>query len=389
MKRLLSTLLCGIAAVPLAMAAQAEEAQLPRTMIWTSYDLGSSGYAEASAIANAIMKKYNTRVRIVPSGTSIGRLLPVTTDKAQYGFLANEAYFASEGTFDFAVPSWGPQDIRIALGKPAANALAVAADAGIKTPYDLKGKRIGYVKGNPSVNVKQDAYLAFAGLTRDDIEVVWYGSYAALKDAVIQNQIDGYSSVTTSGNMREIEASPRGLSYMEYPPDDKEGWEKLKAVASFFEPMRETRGAGLSEDNPKNLIGVRYPMITTYARTSDDEVYNLVKAIDSVYEDFKDSTSTGIDWELARAGRPPADGPWHDGTIRLMKERGLWRPEDQAWHEERLARLEKVIEAWGNAQEEFNVYREEEAKKGNKIDPETAWEPFWEDYRTKHLTVGG
>src|SRR5690606_34205603 len=83
------------------------------------------------------------------------------------------------------------------------------ADAGIKTPYDLKGKRIGYVKGNPSVNVKQDAYLAFAGLTRDDIEVVWYGSYAALKDAVIQNQIDGYSSVTTSGNMREIEASPR------------------------------------------------------------------------------------------------------------------------------------------------------------------------------------
>ena len=72
-----------------------------------------------------------------------------------------------------------------------------------------------------------------------------------------------------------------------------------------------------------------------------------------------------------------------------MKERGLWRPEDQAWHEERLARLEKVIEAWGNAQEEFNVYREEEAKKGNKIDPETAWEPFWEDYRTKHLTVGG
>src|SRR5690606_34205602 len=117
--RLLPKLLCSIAAIPLvAQPLMADEVTLPQTMIWTSYDLGSSGYAEASAIANAIMKKYNTRVRIVPSGTSIGRLLPVTTDKAQYGFLANEAYFASEGTFDFAVPSWGPQDIRIALGKP-------------------------------------------------------------------------------------------------------------------------------------------------------------------------------------------------------------------------------------------------------------------------------
>ncbi len=385
--RLLPKLLCSIAAIPLvAQPLMADEVTLPQTMIWTSYDLGSSGYAEASAIANAVMKKYQTRVRIVPSGTSIGRLLPVTTDKAQYGFLANEAYFAAEGTFDFAGSSWGPQDIRIALGKPAANTLAVAADAGIRFPKDLKGKRIGYVKGNPSVNVKQDAYLAFGGYTRDDIEVVWFGSYSVLKDAVINNQIDGFSSVTTSGNMREIEASPRGLSYLEFPPDDAEGWENIKRVADFFQPMRETRGAALSEDNPKDLIGIRYPMITTYARTSADEVYNLVKAIDSVYDDFKDATSTGVDWELSKSGRPPADAPWHDGAIRLMKERGLWRSEDQAWHEQRLERLNKVIAAWDQAQTEFNARREKGEVSG---DAEAAWLEFWEQYRTDHLTPAG
>src|SRR3546814_13711819 len=141
-------------------------------------------------MANALMKKYDMRVRIVPSGTSIGRLLPVTTGKAGYGFLANETYFAAEGTYDFATRQWGPQDLRIVLGRLAGNGMACAGDVGIESLADLKGKRIGYVKGNPSVNVKTDASLAFGGLDRDSVEAVWFGSYGALKTAVIANQLD-------------------------------------------------------------------------------------------------------------------------------------------------------------------------------------------------------
>lgn len=42
-------------------------------MVWSAYDLGSSGYAEATGIANALKQNYGTRIRIVPAGTSIGR----------------------------------------------------------------------------------------------------------------------------------------------------------------------------------------------------------------------------------------------------------------------------------------------------------------------------
>ena len=129
-------------------------ANLPETSVWTAYDLGSSGYAEASGIADAIMKKHPMRVRIVPSGTSIGRLLPLKQGRASYGFLATELYFAAEATYDFAVPTWGPQDVRIALARPAGGGLACAGDIGIKQMADLRGRRIGYVKGNPSVNVR-------------------------------------------------------------------------------------------------------------------------------------------------------------------------------------------------------------------------------------------
>ena len=132
-----STAIVGSAAM-LAVGG-VTQAKLPDTSVWTAYDLGSSGYAEASGIADAIMKKQPIRVRIVPSGTSIGRLLPLKQGKASYGFLANELYFASEGTFDFSSPSWGPQDVRVVLARPASNAMATAADIGVKELKDLKG----------------------------------------------------------------------------------------------------------------------------------------------------------------------------------------------------------------------------------------------------------
>ena len=366
-------------------AAMAAEPKLPKSMIWTAYDLGSSGYAEATGMANAFKKRFGTRVRIIPSGTSIGRMLPLVTGKASLGFLANEAYFAAEGSYDFAAETWGPQDIRIVMAKPTSNAIAVAGDVGIKTVYDLKGKRLGYVKGNPSVNVKHDAYLAFAGLTRDDIEVVWFGSYSAMKTALLANQIDGFSSVTTSANMREIEASPRGLWYAQVPPDDKQGWDKLRAVVDFVKPYRETLGAALSEEKPADMVQMRYPLVTSYTKDfSAEEAYQFVMAADMAYDDYRNTTATGDFWDIKLSGSPPADAPMHEGTIRYMKEKGYWTDEDQAWQDARLARLNKYLDQWGEAQAEFHDLRAAEREKGNKIDAKDAWPPYWEEYRAKH-----
>lgn len=385
MRHLLRGLAIGsVLAVMTAVSVQADEAKLPRSMVWSAYDLGSSGYAEASGIANGLQKKFETRIRIVPAGTSIGRLLPMSTGKVTYGFLANEVYFATEGTYDFETMQWGPQDLRIVLGRPASVGLAVAKDTGVKEIADLKGKRVGFVKGNPSVNVKNEGYLAFGGLTPKDVEVVWFGSYNVMKDAILANQLDAMGSVTTSANMRQIEASPRGLIWPPFTPDNKKGWDAMRKIISFVEPFKETKGAGVSEQNPVWLVGYRYPMITTYARTSADEVYNLVKAIDQSYDLFKDTTSSSSNWEVKRSILPPADAPWHEGAIRYAKEKGYWTKEAQAWQDERLARLKKVQAAWDKAVDEFNAMRAEQQKAGKKVADED-WPPFWEKYRKAHL----
>jgi uncharacterized protein len=368
-----------------ATAAAAADAKLPRSMVWSAYDLGSSGYAEASGIANALQKKYPTRIRIVPAGTSIGRLLPMATGKVKYGYLANEVYFATEGTFDFADQSWGPQDLRIVLGRPATVGLAVAKDTGVKEISDLRGKRVGFVKGNPSVNVKNLGYLAFGGLGMKDIKPVWFGSYSAMKDAVLADQLDAFGSVTTSSNMRQIEASPRGLIWPPFRPDNKAGWAAMKKIISFVQPTKETIGAGLSKDNPTWLVGYRYPMITTYASTSVDEVYNLVKAIDDSFDLFKNTTGSSKNWDVKRSIHTPADAPWHDGAIKYAKEKGYWTKQDQEWHDARLARLKAVRELWDKTTQEFDAMRVAEAKKGKKINAKKAWPDYWEAARKKHL----
>lgn len=364
--------LAGASATLLAATTTAR-AKLPGTSVWTSYDLGSSGYAEASGIADSIMKKHPMRVRIMPSGTSIGRLLPLKQGRAAYGFLATELYFASEATYDFAAPSWGPQDVRIVLARPAGGALACAGDIGVKEIKDLRGKRIGYVKGNPSVNVKTDAYLAFGGLSRADVQVVWFGGYNVMKTAVINNQLDAFASVTTSANMREIEASPRGLTYPPFPPENTEGWERIRRVADFFEPYKETAGAGISPDKPVDLIGFRYPMIATYAATDAEEVYAMVKAVDEAMDLIRGITGSAGNWAPQKSGKPPADAPWHEGAIRYLKEKGIWTDENQAWQDRRLARLKRIQAGWAEAQKRFTGNGDE------------AWIRHWEAYRVDTL----
>lgn len=368
-------------------ALNAAEIELPSKMVWSSYDLGSAGHTEASGMANALQKHFKTRIRIVPSGTSIGRLLPMTTGRVTYGFLGNEAFFASEATFDFSAKRWGPQNLRVLMGRPSPIGIAMTncEKRPVKTPADFKGLRLGFVKGNPSVNVKNDAMLAFGNLTRDDIKVVWFGGYGQQFPALLSGQLDGVSSVPTSSFARQVEASPGGLCWPEMHPKDKAGWARAQAIAGFLKPVKATSGAGLSEANPKWMAGYRYPVLSTYAKTPADEVYNLMKALHKYFDDYKSTTAASKGWAMNEGGRPPYDAPTHEGAVRFLKEIGVWTAADQAWNEVRLARVEKVQGAWDNAVEEYDAWRVEQKKKGKRIKGDSAWLEFWAKYRAKHL----
>ena len=332
--------------LPKGAFAQDKPEGLPDTMIWSTYDVGSTGYVEATAIADAMIKAYGTRVRLLPSGSGIGRILPLKNGQATTAWLANELFFATRGLYEFADKAWGPQNMRVILGRPSTYGLFATKESGITSIADIKGKRMAYAAANPSVSIKNDALLASAGLTRDDVEVVEFPSYGDSLRALINGQADVSGTSTTAAVLYELEASPRGIVWLPVDPNDQAVWDNMNKVAPIFAPVRETVGAGLSEENAVDLVAYRYPMVTVYEDADPDMVYGIFKGIDQTFDAYKDSTPIMKSWNIDLSGTPPMDAPFHEGAIRYLKEKDMWGEKEQAWNDRNVEEIQALIAAW-------------------------------------------
>ncbi|MDF1857052.1 TAXI family TRAP transporter solute-binding subunit [Pseudooceanicola sp.] len=357
-----------------ATAAGAQDVSLPKTLTWSTYDVGSSGYVEASAIADAMIKGYGVRIRLTPSSSGIGRLLPLKTGRVQFAFLGNEANFASEALYEFSNREWGPQDVRVLLGRPAEAGVVAASDAGIKTVADLRGKRVSFVEANPSANIKTEAVLAFGGMTWADVDRIDMPSYGSALKGLSDGTVQAAVAIPTAAALRELE-SGRGATWMELPADDTEGWARLHEVASFVKPREATIGAGISTDAPAQLMGYRYPMITVYADADEELVYNMTKAVVESFPVYKGMSPIMASWSAAESGKSPSDAPFHPGAVKYLKEINVWTDEDEAWNQKRLARSEAMMKAWEAANEK--------ALDENVSDAD--WAGFWESYKAENL----
>jgi hypothetical protein len=319
-------------------------AGLPKQMTWSTYDVGSSGYADVAAVANALTKTYGTQIRLLPSGTGVGRMVPMKDGTASFGRLGDESYFAFEGEYEFAAPGWGPQDMRIVWPVKTYLGLAVRADSDIQTPADLKGKKVPWVTANPSIYKKMEAALAFGGLTWDDVKRVDIPSYAAQAEALKNGQIDVAIMINTAAALYEVDSAV-GIRWIDLPATDTEGWKRLQAVTPWVVPGKDSRGAGLKEGESKEFMSYVYPM-AAYASADANTVYELIKAINETFDQYKDATPSLVDWASDKIEVTPAGVPFHDGLVKYLKEKGLWSEEAEAKNNELIARYGKLKEAW-------------------------------------------
>lgn len=349
-------------------------AELPKTMLWSCYDVGASGYIQASSIADAFVKKYGTRVRLTPSGTSVGRLIPVVMKKVDYGFLANELFAAVEGIYEFASAEWGPQDLQVILAHPTSIGLSTTEDSGIKTLADMKGKRWATFPSATAL-IKENAYIAYLGLTRKDFQWVIFPNYKAHCDSLKEGKADIAGPSYTAAICYELMSSPKGFRILQFDPNNKAAIARMQQVAPFFSIGKETIGAGLSEKNFVWTPIYRYPIITCRTDADPEAVYTFIKALDDSFPMYKDAYPPNFLWDIKEAGVPPADAPFHPGAIRYLKEKSVWKPEHDEWNKNRIAHVEKVKGIWKKAVA---------IAKDKKISGED-FTKFWLDYREKAL----
>ena len=344
---MLSKSLLGAALAALSLHAPAQDIKLPATLTLTAYDTGSSGFNMAVGIGKAFKDKHGTDVRVLPAGNDVARLAPLKGNRAQASAMGIGVYFAQEGVFEFGVKEWGPQPLRLLMSSSACNAisLGVAKDTGVKEIKDLKGKRVGMVVGAPALNQNAFAVLAFGNLTRNDVKLVEFSSYGAMWKGVLNNEVDAAIASNISGQVREAEASPRGIVYPPTPAADKAGWDRLRKFGPYYAPHKATCGIGATKENPVELPNYPYPIMTAYANQSPDLVYGITKAMIANYVAYKDSAPGADGFELSRQNLAWVL-PYHEGAVRAFREAGVWKPEHEAHNQTMVRRQQVLADAW-------------------------------------------
>ncbi|MEZ5815853.1 MAG: TAXI family TRAP transporter solute-binding subunit [Hyphomicrobiaceae bacterium] len=362
---------------PLSVAAQ--ELKLPKTLTFTAYDTGTSGFNITVAVGKAFKDKFGTDVRVLPAGNDVARLAPLKAKRAQVSSMGMGTYFAQEAVLEFAVKEWGPQPLQVLLTSIDCNGgnLGIAADTGAKELKDLKGKRIGFVVGSPALNQNALAMLAFAGLTRNDVRIVEFASYGAMWKGLINNDVDAAFGSTITGPAKEAETSPRGLVWPSLPHDDKAGWERVRKIGPFFFPHTATCGAaGLSPQTPKQMGNFPYPVYMVYGSLPEAEAYAITKAMILGYDSYKDG-APGASGLAAAKQTTQWVVPFHPGAARALKEAGKWNEADEAHNQQMLKRQTVLSDAWASFM------------KGNPPSDKAAFTAAWMTARKEALAKAG
>ena len=374
---LLSGLRLPILMLGLTGFAQAEQVQLPRVMAWTAYNLGTTGYNQAVAIGKVLKDQHGVTLRVIPGKNDISRLLPLKSGRVQFSANGVATYLAQEGVFQFADANWGPQPVRVLMMSNGLSnqSVAVSADSGITQWSQLKGKRIPWVRGAPALNLSMEALLACGDVGWDDVIRVDYPGYSAMWNGIVDGQIDAAYATTVSGPTRKLEASPQGIFWPKVPHDDGACWQRLLAKAPYFSKHVATRGTGITVASPHEGATYPYPILISMADQDEALAFNLVKAIDQGYPEFKDADPGAIGWALA-SQRFDWVVPWHAGAVQYYQSVGVWTEAMNAHNERLIQRQEVLQQAW---QEALSLGTDDEEK----------FEQGWLTLRTQRLLAAG
>jgi len=362
----------------------AADFELPRQVVWTAYGTGSAGYNQAVAIGAALKEAAGVNLRILPAGNDIARMEPLRQDKVSFSLNGIGVYLAQEGVFAFGDKDWGPQDIRVIATDPGggvAMSVGVAREACEKvgkpdckgfTFADLKGLRVASIKGAPALNVNTTAWLAYGGLTWDDVEEVEFGGFGAAWKGLVEGTVDAAFAATNAGGCYEAASSPRGLFWPPFDPNDEAAFQRLLDVAPYYVKVHATVGANLDGTDGQDMAAFPYPILINYEKSDADLAYNMTKAMFDLLPLYS-GKAPGIDGWALKFQKFDWVIPYHDGAIRYYKEAGGWNDAAQAHNDKLVARQQALAKAWT------------EMKSQN---PDN-WAEAWEKKRRAVLKDGG
>ncbi len=340
MLRIQKAILGGMAGGVLALAAMAgtaaaEDYKWPRYFKVVTPIVGSGNHSLAVAWTTEFTAQTGGRVAVLPASNGYARAEWLNTGEGDIALEQASEYFdRMEAIEGYKTPDGGPSDARIVgMNLITPWGYMVRGDGDIKSFDDVdKETRVAFANSSSFLVNGMEALLDYRELARDDVSLVEVGNYGANTKVVSEGRADICFTSPISGTSYEAEAAPGGITWLPLPDKtaNPEAFARYRARAMGYVPAVITAGT-------KSSIGVYmdHAFQANVAKADHDPefVYQLIKWLDEHHGDFKDDYQHADMMSLESLKRFLEAGhlqPIHDGTIRYLKEKGVWTDAYQA-----------------------------------------------------------
>jgi len=304
---------------------------LPEIINIASRGAGSSGHLIDNAISHIVGPYLGTRIVVLPFKKDRAKLESLKNGES---FMATvslaSAYPAMRGLEEYSDPGWKPplqlEVIQHCISVPTV--FAVRGDSSdIKSPYDLKGKRVGIVPSWPASRIFTLAHLAFGNLSEDQVQMVPIANYPKSIQAVPDGKVDAVVLALGSPKTFEVASIGAGLNFLPMPKEDKDGWKRFYKKLPYYTYGLWKWKPCKREEGCEAAFGSYFHAVLP--DQSEDLVYKVVKALFETYPQYKEvkppetyffsleNTLEISKWETTMTA-------YHPGFIKYAKERGLW-----------------------------------------------------------------
>lgn len=316
---------------------------LPKSLNIGTHPVGTLANVFGTAIATVCSKYTPIQVKVKAVAGPTTWMPMILTNEIQIGVLTSaDAYPAYMGTETYEKLSNGKGfPIRLIFTGPIFSlGTIVRGDSTISTIPELKGQRVcGGYANVPSAAIAQEAALANGGLTWKDVKIVPVPDPGASVKLVMEGRADaGWASVGMPV-VREL-ATKRGARFLplDISPEAISRKDKIHPY-SFPHLIKGGTTPGVEVDTW--LMGTEY-YVVCYSEIPDSVIYEICKAIWNHFDELSTFHPTLFKgWERKDFASRKLFTPYHSGSIKFMKEKGIWNEKLEARNQELLALKKK------------------------------------------------
>ena len=253
-----------------------------RTVVIATNEEGNQSYIMMEALANAVQQRDpRVKVEIVQTGGSTEIMELLKTHQADFGTAQLDAEL-------------NDQVRTVALLYPQAFHMIVKADSDIRTPADLKGKKIATSSQSGGGYKSVFELLAYYGVTAEDVEVIPFEDGDLRDAAFVSGEVDAMFRANTIGSssLREL-AQTTDIRFLQL-----EQFDAMRIQYPYLFQYVIPKGTYHAADpitpaQDTKIVGVP-TLLFANARVDDEIVHLFTEVIFDNQNDIVQKTTQGI-----------------------------------------------------------------------------------------------